>query len=145
MPTLDIEGRWIGFYTYGKEYSLEEQLTSVPFTVEFKNTLVGFVGKMTEEVGYGGLDDEIYVEGQMDMNSISFTKFYTKKHYVNENGETVSEESDDPNIVYYDGAYDSQLKKFIGEWTICLVSQDENGNDIEYEEDTGGWEMWKQE
>jgi hypothetical protein len=144
MSPIDIEGRWIGFYTYGKEYSTEEQLTSVPFTVEFKNTLIGFVGKMSEEVDYGGLDDQIYIEGQMNTDTISFTKFYTKKHYVNEKGETVSEESDDPNIVYYDGAYDSQVKKFIGTWTICLVSQDEDGKDIEYE-DTGGWEMWRQE
>jgi hypothetical protein len=144
MTTLNIEGHWIGFYTYGKEYSTEDQQTSVPFNAEFKNTLTGFVGKMSEEVDYGGIDDEIYIEGRININSISFTKFYTKKHYVNEQGEAISEESDDPNIVYYDGVFDSQTKKIVGTWAIYLVGQDDDGKEVEFE-DTGGWEMWRRE
>jgi hypothetical protein len=141
---IDVEGRWIGAYTYGSGYSVESQQTSVPFEAEFKNTLMGFVGKIFEEVEYGGLDDDIYVEGQLDLDKISFTKFYSKAHYFNEQDETISEESDDPNIVYYDGNYNYASKKFEGKWKICMVGQNENGQDVE-STFTGGWEMWRPE
>jgi hypothetical protein len=140
---VNIEGRWIGTYSYGQEYPAHTQHIEVPFEAEFKNTLMGFVGKIFEDVETGGIDDEIYVEGEIDRNKISFNKFYTKKHHMNDSGETVTEEDDDDaNIVQYEGEFNSSTNKFEGKWTIFLVSQDEDGQDVEFE-NTGTWEMWR--
>lgn len=139
---MDIEGRWIGTYSFGSEYPADMRHVAVPFEAEFKNTLMGFVGKIFEVVEAGGLDDEIYVEGQLDKNKISFNKFYTRSHHMDDNGETISEESDDPNIVQYEGEFNSGANKFEGKWTIFLVAQNDDGQDEEFE-NTGTWEMWR--
>lgn len=58
---LDIDGHWIGFYTYGNGYSELMKLESVPFNVTIKKGFNTFVGRITEEVEFGGIDDEILI------------------------------------------------------------------------------------
>jgi hypothetical protein len=139
---IDINGHWIGFYKYDKGYSELTKLESVPFRVIIQKQWDNFVGRVTEEEEYGGIDDEIIIKGQLNGDKIEFTKYYTQEHVVFENNETFSFDSDNPTMVHYEGIYDTNESKFKGHWTIGQLKETEGEVLIE-DNNTGTWEMWR--
>src|SRR5690349_9039891 len=99
---IDIDGHWIGFYTYATGYSDLMKVESVPFRVTVKKGWDNFVGRIIEEEEYGGIDDEILIKGQLNGDRIEFTKYYTQEHIVDENNESFSFDSDNPTVVHYE-------------------------------------------
>lgn len=137
---IDINGYWIGFYTYDKGYSEFMKLQSVPFRVTIKKGWDHFVGRMIEEEDYGGIDDEILIKGRLNGDKIEFTKYYTQEHVVFENDEYFSFDSDHPTVVHYEGTYDSNESKFKGRWEIGRLK--ETDDVLVEDNNTGTWEMW---
>ena len=74
---IDIDGHWIGFYTYDKGYSQLTKFDSVPFSVTIKREFDNFVGRVIEEEEFGGIEDEIMIKGKLNGDKIEFTKYYT--------------------------------------------------------------------
>jgi hypothetical protein len=140
---INIDGYWIGFYTYDKGYSQLTKFESVPFSVTIKKEFDNFVGRVIEEVELGGIEDEIKIEGKLNGNKIEFTKYHTLEHSVDENNESYSFESDNPTIVHYEGEYLDKESKFKGRWTIGNLTEDETGVMTE-DNNSGFWEMWKE-
>jgi len=143
MDMINIDGYWIGFYTYDKGYSQLTKFESVPFSVAIKKEFDNFVGRVVEEEEFGGIEDEIVIKGTLSGNKIEFTKYYTLEHIVDENNESDSFESDNPTIVHYEGEYVDAESKFKGRWAIGYLQEDDEGVMTEGS-DTGFWEMWKE-
>ena len=139
MPDIvEIAGDWIGFYTYGDD----EHHTKVPFRMTVKRGINQFVGRIFEEKEFGGIDDEIIIKGHQNGDEIEFTKHYTLEHFSSETSSLISLESDNPTIVYYDGAFDYREKKFKGKWEIPGLREDDDG--VFHEHNSKGyWEIWK--
>lgn len=114
----------------------------VPFRLTIERGINEFVGRAYEEQDYGGIDDEIVIEGRQNGSEIEFTKYYTLEHFRDENDDLVSVESDNPTIVYYKGKYHNEDKKFKGQWEITGLREDEEG--VFHEDNqTGFWEIWR--
>lgn len=139
---IDIDGHWIGFYNYDKGYSDLMKSESVPFRVTLKKEWDNFIGLLTEEEEYGGIDDEILIKGQLTGDRIEFTKYYTQEHVVYENNESFSFDSDNPTVVHYEGVYDNKDFKFKGRWEIGQLKEIEDGVLVE-DNNSGQWEMWR--
>ncbi|HMV08410.1 MAG TPA: hypothetical protein PKL56_05910 [Cyclobacteriaceae bacterium] len=139
---IDINGHWIGFYNYDKGYSDLMKSESVPFRVTIKKEWDNFVGRLTEEEDYGGIDDEILIKGQLNGDKIEFTKYYTQEHVVYENNESFSFDSDNPTVVHHEGVYDSKNSKFKGRWEIRQLKEIEDGV-LAADNNSGLWEMWR--
>jgi len=103
---IDLNGYWIGYYTYGSGYSEWDKLRVVPFNVTIRVGIYQFIGRLTEEVNYGGIDDEIAILGRLQADEIEFTKYYSRRHVLSENNKIITLESNNSNIVYYKGKYD---------------------------------------
>ena len=140
---IDIDGKWIGFYTYDNGYGELTKLEPVPFTIVIKKAFDHFVGRVTEDEDFGGIDDEILVKGRLNGTEIEFTKYYTLEHIVNERGETDSFESENPTIVHYEGEYFENELKFKGKWEIGQLKEIDDEILIE-DNNFGVWEMWRE-
>jgi hypothetical protein len=138
----DIDGHWIGFYTYGKGYSNLTKLETVPFTVTIKKEFENFVGHMVEEEEFGGIEDEILIKGKLSGNKIEYTKYYTLEHVVYEDNQSLPFESENPTIVHYEGAYLDNESKFKGRWEIGQLKEDDSGV-MNEDNNSGLWEMWR--
>jgi hypothetical protein len=143
MDIIEIGGDWIGYYTFGEGYTEEQQQTKVPFRLTIKRGINEFVGQVFEEAAYGGIDDEILIKGNQNGDEIEFTKYYTKEHFVDENNELVSIESETPTIVYYKGKFDELDNKIKGEWEIPMLIEDEDGV-FHAENSSGTWAIWRE-
>ena len=140
---VEIKGDWIGFYTYDKGYNISDRQLRIPFRLTIERGINEFVGRIYEESDYGGIDDEILIKGRQNGDEIEFTKHYTLEHFVDENDELNSIESDNPTIVYYKGKFDNEKKKFSGQWEIAGLREDEDG--VFHEDNqTGFWEIWRE-
>ncbi len=140
---VEIKGDWIGFYTFDKGYSDTDRQTKVPFRLTIERGINEFVGRIYEEADYRGIDDEIIIKGHQNGDEIEFTKFYTLEHFIDENDNLVSIESENPTIVYYKGTFNNNDKKIKGQWEITGLREDEDG--IFHEDNqTGFWEIWRE-
>lgn len=118
------------------------KLESVPFNVTIKKGFNTFIGRITEEVEFGGIDDEILIMGKLTGYEIEFTKYYKLEHTVDDSNNYYAEPSDNPTTVYYKGVYNPDLKKFTGQWEIPQLR--EAAPDVMNVENTSGyWEMWQ--
>jgi len=140
---IEIKGDWIGCYTYNKGYSDLDKEERVPFRLTIDRGVYEFVGRIVEEVNYGGIDDEVVIKGRQNGDEIEFTKYYTLEHFVDENNDLVSIESDNPTIVYYKGKFDNDKKQFKGEWEIPGLREDEDGV-FHADNQTGHWSIWRE-
>jgi hypothetical protein len=140
---MEINGQWIGYYTYDKGYTDWNKHQEIPFRLIIQRGISEFVGRIFEEVDFGGIDDEISIKGHQNGDEIEFTKYYKLAHSINEHNETVSEESDHPNIVYYKGKFDETDNAFKGEWEIPALKEDEEG--VFHENNfSGHWVIWRE-
>ena len=137
---IEINGDWIGFYTYGKGYTELNKLLTVPFNATIKKGIYLFVGRVTEELEYGGIDDEIVIRGQLSGTDIEFIKYYSREHVLDSGNETVSHNSAYPSVVHYKGTYHEGDEKFMGTWEIPELREDDEGV-FHAENPSGYWEM----
>lgn len=140
---VEIKGDWIGFYTYDQGYNISDRQLKVPFRLTIERGINEFVGRIFEEADYGGIDDEIVIRGRQNGDEIEFTKHYALEHFVDENDDLASIESDNPTIVYYKGKFDSGDRKFKGQWEITGLREDDEG--VFHENNQSGfWEIWRE-
>ena len=140
---IEINGDWIGYYTFHEMYGDWGKDRQVPFRMIVKKGINEFVGTIIEEVDYGGIDDEILIKGRQNGDEIEFTKHYKKEHYLDENSDVVSVESENPTIVYYRGQFDYSKNQFVGEWEIPLLQEDEDGV-FHTDNASGQWFIWRE-
>jgi hypothetical protein len=140
---LEITGDWLGYYTYGDGYEAWQRQQQVPFRMTIQRGISEFVGRIFEEAEYGGIDDEIVIKGRQNGDDIEFTKYYSREHFSDDQGNLVSFESDSPTIVYYKGTFDSVEQKFSGTWEITGLREDDDG--IFHEDNLSGtWSLWRE-
>ena len=137
---IDINGHWIGYYTYDQGYSEFMKLQSIPFRAIIRKEWEHFVGRIFEEEASGGIDDEILIKGKLNGDRIEFTKYYSQEHVVFEDDQSFSFDSDFPTIVHYEGVYDREESKFKGRWEIARLKEIDD-TFIE-DNNSGTWEMW---
>ncbi len=139
---IEMSGHWIGFYTYGHKYPELYKFITVPFNAWLEKGFKKFVGKISEEVEFGGIDDEAVIRGEINGDEIEFTKYYTQEHIGDYDGGTQSFESENPTIVYYKGKYFYEEAKFKGDWMIPSLREEDDG--VFHEDNSSGkWEMWR--
>jgi hypothetical protein len=143
MDIVEINGDWIGYYTFDNGYSEENKQQKVPFRLTIKRGINEFVGRIYEEVDFGGIDDEIVIKGHQNGNEIEFTKYYTLEHLIDENNDLISLESENPTTVYYKGYFDDSDNKFKGDWEITGLREDEDGI-FHADNQTGQWTIWRE-
>lgn len=143
IDIVEIKGDWIGYYTYDIGYADADKQQKVPFHMTMERGINEFVGRIFEEVSYGGIEDEIIIKGQQNGDEIEFTKYYTREHFVDENNELNSIESEDPTIVYYKGKFDKLDNRFKGEWEITGLREDEDGV-FHADNKSGHWLLWRE-
>lgn len=143
MDIVEIKGDWIGYYTFDKGYDDWDKQQKVPFRLTIERGINEFVGRIFEEPEHGGIDDQIVIKGHQNGDEIEFAKYYTLEHYIDENNELVSVESDNPTIVYYKGTFHNNDKKFKGEWEITGLREDEDGV-FHSDNQTGHWFIWRE-
>ncbi len=142
---IEIAGSWIGYYTFSEKYGEWGKDRRVPFQMIIEKGINQFVGRIFEEIEFGGLDDDkIVIKGRQNGDEIEFTKFYSKEHLLLENYETISFESENPHIVYYKGKFDFEDNTFKGQWEIPLLQEDENGV-LHSDNDLGEWVIWREQ
>ncbi len=137
---IEVQGDWIGFYAYDLN---PNENRKIPFRANINRGINEFVGRIYEDADHGGIDDEIVIRGHMNDDEIEFNKYYAKEHYLDENNESVSIESENPNIVHYKGTFDESTMRFKGVWEIAFLEEDDEGILHEANE-SGKWEMWRE-
>ena len=90
MDIVEINGDWIGYYTFDNGYTDEDKKEKIPFRLTIKRGINEFVGQVFEETEFGGIDDDIIIKGYQNGDEIEFTKFYTLEHSIDENDNLVS-------------------------------------------------------
>ena len=140
---VEINGDWIGYYTFDVGYSDWYKQKKIPFRATIKRGINEFVGQMTEETGFGGVDDFIVIKGLQNGDDIEFTKYYPKEHILDEHNQLQSIESENPTMVYFKGTFHERENRFQGEWEIPGLREDENGI-FQAENNTGHWVMWRE-
>jgi hypothetical protein len=140
---LEIQGHWVGYYTYGEEYGEWAKDKRVPFRMIIERGITEFVGRIFESAEHDGIDDDILIKGRQNDDEIEFVKYYTKQHFADDSGKTISLESEHPSVVHYKGTYDSSKKRFKGEWDIPFLYEDEDGV-LHSCNDTGTWVLWRE-
>lgn len=136
---VEINGDWIGYYTFSENYGEWGKDRRVPFRMTIQRGINEFVGRIFEEEEFGGLDDdEIVLKGQQNGDEIEFTKFYSKEHITLEKYESISFESANPHVVYYKGKFVFDENKFKGQWEIPLLQEDADGV-LHPDNDSGEW------
>jgi len=80
MDIVEINGDWIGYYTFDKGYTDEDKKEKIPFRLTIKRGINEFVGQIDEEVDFGGINDEIVIKGRQNGDEIEFIKYYTLEH-----------------------------------------------------------------
>ena len=143
MDIVEINGDWIGYYTFDNGYTDEDKKEKIPFRLTIKRGISEFVGQVFEEVDFGGIDDETIIKGHQNGDQIEFTKYYTREHFIGENDQLVSIESDNPTTVYYKGHFDKNDNKFKGDWEIPGLREDEDGV-FHADNQTGHWIIWRE-
>lgn len=140
---VELKGDWIGYYTYNKGYSESQRQQRIPFRLTIERGINEFIGRIFEEVEFGGIDDEILIKVRQNGDEIEFTKYYSSEHFFDENGEPASQESDNSNTVYYNGKFDNLDKRFKGDWQIPGLREDEAGV-FHADNFTGHWLIWRE-
>lgn len=143
MEIVEINGNWIGYYTFEDGYDDWDKQQKIPFKLTIERGIYEFVGRIFEEPKFGGIDDEIVIKGRQNGEEIEFTKYYTLEHYIDDNNELVSIESDNPTIVHYKGKFDDLDQKFKGEWEIPMLQEDEDGL-LHTDNSSGHWVIWRE-
>lgn len=140
---IEIKGDWIGYYTFDEGYGDWGKDKRIPFRMIIERGIHEFVGRIFESVEHGGIDDTAVIKGRQNGDTIEFIKQYTAEHFLDENFESVSMQSDNPTTVYYTGAYDYSENKFKGEWEIPMLEEDEAG--VFHESNSSGqWFIWRE-
>lgn len=147
MPTNNIEGKWQGYYKYGKAYPLEYQAIPVSFMIEITLDENGIIkGKCIDdlitELGIGPAS----IEGTFENNTIVFMKYYPCLITIDQNNKTVAVH-DKPSVgIQYKGSLKRKLfsKNYFlkGEWDISGSLIDERGTAQYYNFD-GTWSLRK--
>jgi hypothetical protein len=140
---IEVNGDWIGYYTFDKGYSEWLKTQAVPFRITIQLGIHEFVGRVFEEPAYGGIDDEIVIRGRQHGNEIEFTKQYSLEHYLDRNDQLVSVKSNNPTIVYYKGYYNEASDTIKGQWEIPRLEEDDEGI-FHARNATGHWEIWRE-
>ncbi|UXE67268.1 MAG: hypothetical protein KA713_01290 [Chryseotalea sp. WA131a] len=143
MESIEIKGDWIGYYTFDNGYNDWDKEQRIPFRLTIERGIYEFVGRIFEEAKFGGIDDDIVIKGRQNGNEIEFTKYYTLEHYLDENNQLVSIESENPTVVHYNGKFDDSDKKFKGEWEIPMLQEDEDGV-LHADNSSGHWVIWRE-
>ena len=113
-----LQGQWFGRFVYGDQYG---DLAGEP--VEFRMFVDTvdhgkFEGKIADLDGVGSSFDVVPVNGFIKGNIISFTKHYSQHVLLDDEGNTILDESRPPIVVNYQGIFHPDTKQFAGDWDI---------------------------
>lgn len=136
---MNINGKWKGTVTYGKEYR-EHKNSELYFEVEISQNNELFTGIAIDTGGVGTSPDKANLNGKFDGKEISFVKQYESRHYPNRNWEIIIDKSRSGPEIYYSGRYNEKEECFSGDWIIRLQAKFLGFIPINYK-NTGTWVM----
>src|SRR5688572_19165181 len=109
MAVPKIEGKWVGFYSYGKSYPKEFQRKKTPFTLEIVNTDGLIKGICDDEFTLSLFGKPASIEGSAEKYSINFIKKYPGLLTLDENSQPIAIPGEPSLDIQYTG---SLQKKF---------------------------------
>ena len=141
MSVPKIEGRWEGYFQYGKLYG-KLAGTKVPFTMDIKNEDGYIRGICTDQYIEENSLDPATIEGSAEDYLITFIKKYPAKLEFDENYQSKIYRNQESYEIMYVGNLQKRFfsnKYFLkGTWEISTSFLDDNGNTI-YFTCEGSW------
>lgn len=138
-PAIDWNGKWTGFYSYGKRYPIKLQNAPVIFDMIIQENGNQIKGTIKEDES-NGISEQTEFSGSVKKGKIRFVKTYKNHYTVDENGHYVTE--NETYEVHYSGYYNSFQKKLTGNWKIYNEIVAENGKTYTFVS-KGKWEVSK--
>lgn len=137
---MKIEGKWIGEYTYGDDYSHPLQGKSIAFEMDLVSRGIEFYGNFSDDETRSYFQNEGIVSGLLEGDYIEFDKQYPKTVGINEDGSIEILENIPPPIIKYQGTLINN--QFEGSWEIHEYYEGEEGI-FSMVAGTGTWSMSK--
>lgn len=138
--------KWEGYFTYVNELedgTISEDRVSFEMELVFDNG--SFSGTTVDEETKGLFDEPITVNGFVVENEISFIVMYPHNYLIGEDGGVVIDHETDYPGCEYEGEFDADENKFIGEWHLIAHENRQGIFQSSYlqEVHSGNWEMWR--
>ncbi len=141
--SINLNGQWIGYFTYGPEYGEEMNGEKIQFRIFINEFFDGqFKGTSVDIEGFGANTDTAIINGFLADDFISFTKEYPDFFIIDDNGEKISDPSNVKPRLCYEGHYNFSSKIFSGQWELWANEElAVEGSIVDIF--TGTWEMKK--
>ena len=140
-PT-SIIGQWAGHFEYGAGYG-HIAGEKVEFRLYIDLFIDGqFSGTSADLEGIGSNFEIAKIKGFVGNDFVSFTKEYPHFHGFDDDGNIYADVSKQHPIIFYEGYYHSDAKRFVGIWEMeTLVEETEGEQWVQL--NSGKFEIWK--
>jgi hypothetical protein len=144
MPIPKIEGKWTGYFKYGKSYPPGQRGKNVAFSLDIIN-IDGFItGTCIDELSKDLFNNPATIEGRAEEYSVSFIKRYPGLVTLNVQHQPVVVQDKPSEGIQYAGRLQNKFLSnkyvLIGQWDISGYALDEHGNAVYYTLE-GTWEV----
>ena len=144
MAIPKIEGKWVGFYSYGKSYPKEFRRKKTSFSLEIVNEDGLIKGICDDEFTLNLFGKPATIEGFAEKYTITFIKRYPSLLTLDENNQPLVVAEEPSLDIQYIGSLQKKIfsNKYIlkGSWDISGSFLDKHGN-ANYYTDEGIWEL----
>jgi hypothetical protein len=147
MSSEIVQGKWEGYFNYGKYYPPEYQAKTVAFTIELNVDVNGIIhGFCLDEIIKEMALQPATIEGSIENDTLKFFKYYPCYLALDENKRTIMDPDKPSTGIQYTGKLSRKLFPTTytvkGRWEILGTLHDQNGDPHIYTVD-GTWQMKK--
>lgn len=119
---MTFTGKYMGILWYGEGYPLSQRNSELTFEMEIEETDNWFSGVARDTGGVGVSSDQAKVSGIINGIHIEFDKIYKRRHYNDENGNTVYD-NEEGFPIYYNGTYNDDTGYYEGSWKYNVTKR----------------------
>jgi hypothetical protein len=140
---MKVNGKWIGQYTYGKDYPENIIGKSIAFEINVISKGLEYYGNFNDDETRDIFEDNGIVSGFVEGDYILMEKQYPKAWQIYDNGKIEILDNVPPPLIKYEGAFLND--EFVGEWEIQEYYKEEDETVFFTVVGTGTWSMRKVE
>jgi len=116
MNTINLNGKWNGYYELGMSYGNKLNGTKTKFSANLKEENGELQGQCFDEVYEGNNIADI--KGFFDGSMISFIKQYNDHIFITDDGKRIVDINSTHPEIEYTGYYNRAMKVFEGNWEM---------------------------
>jgi hypothetical protein len=137
-----INGEWIGYYSYGEMYPPHLQSMKCGFAMKLNLNGNSLNGTCEDDDMKGKLDTPANINGNVDSHQLKFKKQYPFAFSIDQNGTVHKNPNQTPPFIEYEGKFDPSSNSCDGIWKITAM-EDNGRNSMVEKVYSGPWSMKK--